>query len=218
MLKNKQIRKFQAREAHVAVIGLGYVGLPLALTFAQAGYRVTGIEIDRRKVEAINRGESYIPDVAEEELAHYVFARSGEVERVARGITVANGSLSEATWGRRGSFAATTDYSVLAKCNAVSICVPTPLNKTGNPDISYIMSATESIARHLHPGMVIVLRSTTFPGTTEEVMLPILGKQATRIRPGDGEGEGDGASPRLEVATSTWPFRRNGLTPDARIG
>ena len=143
------IDKFERREAHVAVIGLGYVGLPLAVAFAEAGYRVTGIDLDARKVDAINCGESYIEDVPAAKVAMLAAANR---------------------------LAATTDYSVLATCDAVSICVPTPLNKTGDPDISYIVNATEQIARYLHPGMVVVLESTTYPGTTTEVMLPVLSR------------------------------------------
>ncbi len=143
-MKQHLLARFQKRTAHVAVIGLGYVGLPLAVSFAQAGYRVTGVDVDRRKVEAIKTRQSYIEDVPAAALA----------------------ALPHLD--------ATSDYAVLADCDAVSICVPTPLNKTGDPDMSYIVSATEAIARHLHPGMVIVLESTTYPGTTKEVMLPRL--------------------------------------------
>ena len=147
MLPEQLIAKFDGRSAHVAVIGLGYVGLPLAVAFAQAGYRVTGIDLDRRKVEAINCSESYIEDVPAATVAELV---------------------------RGGRLAAASDFGALADCDAVSICVPTPLNKTGDPDISYIINATEQIARHLHRGMVIVLESTTYPGTTTEAMLPRL--------------------------------------------
>lgn len=157
MHSTELVARFQSRNAHVAVVGLGYVGLPLALTFAQAGYCVTGIDLDARKVDAINRGESYIGDVADAELAPYV-RRAGDAARVPH----------------TGSLCATTDYDVLASCDAVSICVPTPLNKTGDPDMSFILGATEDVARRLHPGMVIVLESTTYPGTTTEVVLPIL--------------------------------------------
>ncbi len=136
--------KFAAHNAHVAVIGLGYVGLPLAVRFAEAGYTVTGIDLDRRKIEAIARRESYIEDVPSSALA-----------------AIPN-------------FTATADFSVLADCDGVSICVPTPLNKTGDPDMSFIVSATEAIATHLHRGMAIVLESTTYPGTTTEMLLPRL--------------------------------------------
>ena len=152
------IAKFTARQAHVAVIGLGYVGLPLAVILAEAGYRVTGIDLDKTKVEAINQGESYIEDVPSERL-----------RKVTGGWET--GAGCEAS---QSLLSATTDFSVLAECDAVSICVPTPLNKTGDPDIAYIVAASEQIARYLHPGMVVVLESTTYPGTTTEVVLPIL--------------------------------------------
>jgi UDP-N-acetyl-D-glucosamine dehydrogenase len=140
-------RKCETRQARVAVIGLGYVGLPLVVVFAEAGYHVTGIDVDAQKVSILNAGESYIEDIPSERIAHM---------------------LSD------GRFSATTDFSVLAQCDAVSICVPTPLNKTGDPDISYIVGATEEIARYLHPGMLVVLESTTYPGTTVEIILPRL--------------------------------------------
>ena len=151
MRKEQLIAKFEARHAHVAVIGLGYVGLPLAVSFAQAGYQVTGIDLDRRKVDMLLQGRSYIEDVASSVVTALTSTRQGT-----------------------GSMTATTDFAALAACDAVSICVPTPLNKTGEPDISYIVSATEQIRRYLHPGLVIVLESTTYPGTTSEVMLPRL--------------------------------------------
>jgi len=134
-------------EAHVAIIGLGYVGLPLALTFVASGYHVTGVDLDSKKIEAIKGGESYIEDVA-------------------------SSSLQEAI--ATGRLHATSDFAVLKECDAVSICVPTPLRKTGDPDISYIVAVTEQIAQYLHPGMVIVLESTTYPGTTTEILLPRL--------------------------------------------
>src|SRR5215217_1906805 len=139
------LSRIETRKASVGIIGLGYVGLPLAVVFATAGYRVIGIDVDERKADAINRGESYIEDIP--------------MERV-RGL-VAEGRL-----------AATTDFAALAQCDAVSICVPTPLRKTGDPDISYIISAADEIARYIHPGILVVLESTTYPGTTTEVILP----------------------------------------------
>jgi UDP-N-acetyl-D-glucosamine dehydrogenase len=147
LIKESLLEKIHQRTAHVAVLGLGYVGLPLATVFAEAGFRVTGIDPDQQKVEALNRGESYIKDVSTE-----------EVERL-----VSSGKLS-----------GTTDFTVLTDVDAVSICVPTPLRKTGDPDLSYIVTAAEQLARFLHPGMVIVLESTTYPGTTREILLPRL--------------------------------------------
>lgn len=158
MAKNQVVEKFTARNAHAAVIGLGYVGLPLAVVLAEAGYRVTGIDLDARKVQAIQRGESYIEDTAAPAVAALVAA---------------------------GRLTAATDFGVLAECDAVSICVPTPLNKTGDPDISYIVNASEQIARYLHRGMVIVLESTTYPGTTTEAMLPALEKNEQGLKVGE---------------------------------
>ena len=139
--------KLSARTARVGVVGLGYVGLPLAVEFARAGFDTTGIDLDRRKVEAVNQGTSYIPDVATEEVARLV----------------ADGKLR-----------ATADFSCVAELDTINICVPTPLRKTKDPDMSYIVSAVEQIATHLHPGMLVILESTTYPGTTEELVQPML--------------------------------------------
>ena len=141
------VEKIQSRQARVGVIGLGYVGLPLALEFARAGFDVTGFDVDASKVEALNAGRSYILDVKSEELAEVVTA---------------------------GRLRATTDMSQLQQMDAVDICVPTPLRKTKDPDMSYVVSAAEQIARYLHPGMLIVLESTTYPGTTAEVLQPMF--------------------------------------------
>lgn len=132
---------------HVAVIGLGYVGLPLSVEFAASGLRVTGIDLDKEKVKRVNAGESYVLDVSNEALADPV---------------------------RRGLLKATTEFSVLSEADAVCICVPTPLTKTMDPDISYIVAAVDAVAKHLHRGMLVVLESTTYPGTTEELVLPKL--------------------------------------------
>lgn len=162
MVKNSLIAKFEAHEAHIAIIGLGYVGLPLAVAFAQAGFQVTGIDLDKRKVDAITHGESYIEDVP---------------SAVVAGLLISDGVS--------GLLSATTDFSVLANCDAVSICVPTPLNKTGDPDISYIVEATKQIALYLHSGMVVVLESTTYPGTTTEVVLPRLQDNGMSLKVGE---------------------------------
>ena len=140
-------RKLDARTARAGVIGLGYVGLPLAVEFARAGFPTRGIDLDRRKVDAVNQGTSYIPDVPTAEVARLVAAQQLD---------------------------ATADFSVVAALDTVNICVPTPLRKTKDPDMSYIASAVEQIAKHLHPGMLIVLESTTYPGTTEELVKPML--------------------------------------------
>lgn len=185
MMKDILVQKFQSRQAHVAVIGLGYVGLPLAVNFAQAGYRVTGIDLDQRKIDAINRGESYIEDVPTAAvralaMAQVAYAGSTADLRTPGAPTPVDQQLS----GVR-QLSATTDFSILTECDAVSICVPTPLNKTGDPDVSFIVAATEQIARYLHPGMTIVLESTTYPGTTTEVMLPRLEANGQDLRVGE---------------------------------
>lgn len=140
-------QKLNDRSARIAVLGLGYVGLPLAVVFAQAGFRVTGIEPDTKKVTLLNSGKSYIKDISEEEVVKQVKSRK---------------------------LMATSDFGILAEMDAVSICVPTPLRKTGDPDLSFILDATTELARYIHKGMVIVLESTTYPGTTREVLLPKL--------------------------------------------
>ncbi len=149
-------QKIESREARVGVLGLGYVGLPLAVAFAEAGFHVIGIDVDARKVEAINRQESYIEDIPSATLA-----------RLPHPIT------------------ATTDFAALATCDTVSVCVPTPLSKTGDPDVSYIISAADAIARYLHPEMVVVLESTTYPGTTTEVVLPRLTGNGANLKVGE---------------------------------
>ncbi|RPI80692.1 MAG: nucleotide sugar dehydrogenase [Chloroflexi bacterium] len=141
------IGRLRDKSARVAVLGLGYVGLPLATVFAEAGFNVVGIDPDRRKVDTVCRGESHIKDVPTSQVARLVSA---------------------------GKLTATTDFSVLREADAVSICVPTPLRKTGDPDLSFILSATDSLVEYVHAGMVIVLESTTYPGTTRELMLPKL--------------------------------------------
>ena len=147
-IKEDLTKKLQEKTCHLAILGMGYVGLPLAVVFAEAGFTVTGIDPDGRKIDSLNQGISYIPDV--------------ETETVAKLV-------------KAGKLKATTDFSVLEGMDAVSICVPTPLRKTGDPDMSFIISATEELARYMHKGMVVVLESTTYPGTTREVLLPMLG-------------------------------------------
>jgi UDP-N-acetyl-D-glucosamine dehydrogenase len=141
------LEKIESRTARTGVVGLGYVGLPLAVELAKSGFRTTGIDLDPRKIQAISDGRSYIPDVA-----------TSEVQ-----------ALTSA-----GRLAATTDFSVVRELDTINICVPTPLRKTKDPDMSYIVSAVESIATFLRPGMLIVLESTTYPGTTDEVVQPLL--------------------------------------------
>ena len=150
----KLIKKLVNREATLGVLGLGYVGLPLAVSYAQAGFKVIGFDLSRPKVDALNKGESYIIDVPTPELK----------EVVDKGLLIA-----------------TTDMARLAEVDGVNICVPTPLGKTGDPDISYIQSAVDAIAAGLHDDMIIILESTTYPGTTEEVILPRLAEQGKEV-------------------------------------
>jgi len=146
-LKTRLIQKFEGRSARVGIVGIGYVGLPLAVVFAEAGFTVIGVDPAEEKVAAINRGESYILDVDSARVRALVDA---------------------------GKLSASTDYSVLQDVDAVSICVPTPLRKTGDPDLSFIVSASNSLAPYLHKDMVVVLESSTYPGTTREMVLPAL--------------------------------------------
>ncbi|MCB9547269.1 MAG: nucleotide sugar dehydrogenase [Myxococcales bacterium] len=141
------LNRLNSRKARVGVIGLGYVGLPLATAFGEAGYDVVGFEVDTRKIDALNRGESYILDVPAAEVAALVQA---------------------------GKFRATGDFSELTSCDAISVCVPTPLRKTRDPDLTYIVEATRQIRQFLRAGQVVVLESTTYPGTTVEVVAPEL--------------------------------------------
>jgi UDP-N-acetyl-D-glucosamine dehydrogenase len=147
-------QKLRSRQATAAVIGMGYVGLPLACEFARSGISVVGIDVDAAKVEGIGQGRSHVQDVSEAQLRPLVEARS---------------------------LRATRDFSALSGCDAVVICVPTPLRKTRDPDISYIVSAVDEIARFLHRGMLVVLESTTYPGTTEEVILPKLESTGLKV-------------------------------------
>ncbi len=149
-IKEELISKLKSKEARVAILGLGYVGLPLAVVFAEAGFEVTGIDPDSRKVDSLTKGVSYIPDVKTETVDALV---------------------------RSGRLAATSDFSVLKDMDAVSICVPTPLRQTGDPDMSFIISAANELAKYMHTGMVVVLESTTYPGTTRELLLPKLGME-----------------------------------------
>ena len=141
--------KIRQRQANVGIIGLGYVGLPLALLYSEQKFRVSGFDIDARKVDTLNRGGSYI------------YRISGEEIQAAR----AQG------------FSATSDYALLSMMDAIIICVPTPLNAYHDPDLSFITDTAHSIAPHLRSGQLVVLESTTYPGTTEEVMVPILEKE-----------------------------------------
>jgi UDP-N-acetyl-D-glucosamine dehydrogenase len=142
-IKDSALKKFSDKSAVVGILGLGYVGLPLAVVFADAGFKVIGIDPIPGKVDELNEGKSYIIDVTSENIERHV---------------------------KSGRFSASVDFSRLREVDAVSICVPTPLRKTGDPDLSFIISATEELAKYIHPGMVIVLESTTYPGTTREMV------------------------------------------------
>jgi UDP-N-acetyl-D-glucosamine dehydrogenase len=148
--------KIVAGHAQIGIVGLGYVGLPLSVAFAKAGLRVLGFDTSRERVAALNAGGSYVGDVSTETITHLVDQRL---------------------------FSATTDMTRLSEVDAISICVPTPLSKTRDPDISYVVAATEQVARSLRSGQLIVLESTTYPGTTREVILPRL--EATGLHAGD---------------------------------
>jgi UDP-N-acetyl-D-glucosamine dehydrogenase len=184
------IEKFKNKTARIGILGLGYVGLPLAVTFAEAGFTVVGVDPDANKVETISRGESYIPDVDGERVKALVDA---------------------------GGLKATTMFGVMRDTDAVSICVPTPLRKTGDPDMSYILSATKELAKCVHSGMAIVLESTTYPGTTREILLPRLaGDNGLTV----GENFFLAFSPeRVDPGREDWttlntPKVMGGITPD----
>ena len=139
--------KIETHSACVGVVGLGYVGLPLAVEFAKAGFQVTGIDISAEKVRRVNAGDSYVGDISSATLAPLV---------------------------ESGKLRATTDFAAVRDLDTINICVPTPLRKTKDPDMSFIVSSCQEIARYFHPGMLVILESTTYPGTTDEVVLPML--------------------------------------------
>lgn len=151
----KLFSQIKTRNAKIAVVGLGYVGLPLALAFVKKGFRVAGIDLDRNRIDRIRQGESYVEDVP-----------CGEVQQAIR----------------RGRFEVSDHYGVLDEVEALIVCVPTPLNRAKDPDLSFILSATEQVKQHLHSGQLVILESTTYPGTTEEVVLPSL--ESTGLRAG----------------------------------
>jgi UDP-N-acetyl-D-glucosamine dehydrogenase len=141
------LARLRTQSAHIVVIGIGYVGLPLVAEIARAGFEVTGLDTDARKVQLLARGVSYLRDVSSEELAPHV---------------------------KSGRLRASTDETVIREADVVIVCVPTPLNKTRDPDMRYVMQATEAIARNQHANMLVVLESTTYPGATRELMAPRL--------------------------------------------
>jgi UDP-N-acetyl-D-glucosamine dehydrogenase len=145
--------KISDRTARVGIVGLGYVGLPLAVEYGKAGFHVTGIDILPSKIESLNQGTSYVQDVSSSDVQSLLDAKR---------------------------LAATTDFAIIGNLDTINICVPTPLRKTKDPDMSYIVSSCEEIAKYLHPGMLIILESTTYPGTTDELVRPILEKGGLR--------------------------------------
>ena len=153
-MKNDLISKITNKQAHIGVIGLGYVGLPLLVEFTSRGFHGTGFEVDEAKAQQINAGTSYIGDVS-----------SGKVKEVVDA----------------GRLRATTDFSHLSECDAIIICVPTPLRKTKEPDVSYILAAAEQITARLRRGHLIILESTTYPGTTDEVLLPMFEAKGLKL-------------------------------------
>ena len=188
-IKEELKRKIATRKIKFGVIGMGYVGLPLAIEFAKEDFKVTGFDINKKRIEKINRGESYIDDIPSEKLKAVV---------------------------EKGTLSGTSDFDRLKEMDIISICVPTPLRKTKDPDISYILSATQAIAERLRPGHMIILESTTYPGTTEELVKPELEKTGLkagkdfflafspeRVDPGN-----------KKYSTKNTPKIVGGLTPD----
>ena len=154
MIKEELKAKIESKEAVIGVIGLGYVGLPLIVEFGLKGYKGVGFEVDEKKVEAVNAGSSYIVDVPDENLKKCVDG---------------------------GKLTATTDFSRLADCDVIIICVPTPLRKTKDPDMSYIIAAGEEIQKYQRPGQLMILESTTYPGTTDEVLQPMFEEKGLKL-------------------------------------
>jgi UDP-N-acetyl-D-glucosamine dehydrogenase len=152
--KEALAEKISSRKAVAGIVGLGYVGLPLAMEFGRAGFPVVGFDVQQEKVDLLNQGTSYIQDVASEVLRPLVDS---------------------------GQFQATVDFSKLAEMDTINICVPTPLRKTKDPDMSFIVNSTEQIAKYLRPGTLVILESTTYPGTTDELVLPLLEKSGLKV-------------------------------------
>ena len=146
--------KIRSRTARVGIVGLGYVGLPLAVEFAKAGFNVTGIDLSADKIRRVNSGDSYVGDIPSPALTALV---------------------------EQGKIQATTDFSAIRDLDTINICVPTPLRKTKDPDMSFIVSACEEIGKYLHPEMLVILESTTYPGTTEELVLPMLRRSGLKV-------------------------------------
>lgn len=189
--KKQLLDKIAGRQAIIGIVGLGYVGLPLAVAFAQEGFQVIGVDVDEGKVGALNRGESYVEDIPSAVLRPLIDS---------------------------GMIRATTDYAAMAAADAISICVPTPLRKTRDPDISYIIHAADCLAAHMPPGQgqLIVLESTTYPGTTDEIVLPRFNRDGLEV----GRDFFMAFSPeridpgRIDYTVRTTPKVIGGVTPD----
>ena len=143
------LKRISERKARIGVVGLGYVGLPLTKEFINAGFNVLGFDVDMGKIKMLKKSQSYIKHIDSELL----------------------GKMNST-----GRFDATNDFSKSSSCDAIIICVPTPLRKTKDPDMSFIVSACQEVAQYFHAGMLVILESTTYPGTTDEVVLPVLAK------------------------------------------
>lgn len=184
-------KRIKAKEAHIGIIGLGYVGLPLLKTFLACGFRVMGFDIDLKKVKMLNQGRSYIKHVATKELKDFM---------------------------ARKRFRATSDFKNLSQVDVIIICVPTPLDSHKNPDLTFVLNTTEVISKNLKKGQLVVLESTTYPGTTEEEMLPILERRRRKVGEDfflayspERENPGD-----KEYTTAKIPKIVGGVTPDCR--
>src|SRR5437763_5182892 len=181
--------RIESRQARIGIVGLGYAGLPLAMAFAEAGFEVTGIDLSPERVRAVNEKRSYLVDVPAER------------------YDAAEGRLR-----------ATDDYSAVAELDALTICVPTPLSKTRTPDLNYVVAATEAVAEHLQPDQLVILQSTTYPGTTEDVLRPALEAKGGTI----GEDFFLGYAPeRVDPGNQTWSLRNTpkivaGITDECR--
>jgi UDP-N-acetyl-D-glucosamine dehydrogenase len=181
--------RIATREARIGIVGLGYAGLPLAMAFGEAGFNVTGVDLNEQRVQAIREQRSYLVDVPAE--------RYGPLE---------------------GRLQATTDYAAVSELDALTICVPTPLSKTRSPDLTYVVSAAESVSANLRPGQLVILQSTTYPGTTEEIVLPILERSGGEV----GSDFFLGYAPeRVDPGNRNWNIHNTpklvaGVTPECR--
>ena len=181
--------RIRTREARLGIVGLGYAGLPLAILFADAGFPVTGIDLNEERVGWVNERRPYLVDVPSER-----YDRAGD------------------------RLSASSDYAVVSELDALTICVPTPLSKTRTPDISYVVGAAEAISKHLRPGQLVILQSTTYPGTTLEILLPILEAEGRKV----GTDFFLGYAPeRVDPGNKTWSVRTTpklvaGVTDECR--